>query len=152
MSMRRCFCSIFNNFGPILAFHALNIRKNCLAWAERYANIISNLFNSDSTIIQSYFLHCFNVFISCWRAEAISTTSSRPSLNRLYHNWTCVLLIVDFPNTTVNISNALAQNLIQFLWSIVSNSKNWSAEHDWPFYLSKTKTDNPKWLTLSTYI
>ena len=30
-----------------------------------YADIISNLSNSDSTTIQNYFLHCFNVFIDC---------------------------------------------------------------------------------------
>ena len=30
--------------------------------------------------------------------QVSSLTSSRPSLNRLYHNWTCVLLIVLVPN------------------------------------------------------
>ena len=57
-------------------------------------------------------------------------TSGRPSLNRLYHNWTCVLLIVDLPNATVYISNILAhlisfltQNLIMWLWWIFSNNK-----------------------------
>ena len=61
--------------------------------------------------------------------QASSLTSSRPSLNRLYHNWTCVLLIVDSPNVTVNVTNVLAyfisfftQNLIHFtLWSIFSH-------------------------------
>ena len=55
-------------------FHAWNISKNCLAWAERYVNIISNLSNCDSTIIQNHFLYCFNVFIGCWRARATSTS------------------------------------------------------------------------------
>ena len=39
--------------------------------------------------------------------RASSLTSPRSSLNQLYHNWTCVLLIVDSPNTTVSISNIL---------------------------------------------
>ena len=52
------------------SFHAYNIIKICSAWAERYANVISNLSNSDSTIIQIYFLHCFNVIINYWRVWA----------------------------------------------------------------------------------
>ena len=44
-----------------------------------------------------------------------SLTSSRPSLNQLYYNWTWVLLIVDAPNATINI-------IIQFLRLICSNS------------------------------
>ena len=31
------------------------------------ANIICSLSNSGLMIIQNYFLHCFNVFIDCWR-------------------------------------------------------------------------------------
>ena len=54
--------------------HAKNIRKNCLAWAERYAHIISNISNSDSTIIQNHFLQCYNVFIACWCARVIRTS------------------------------------------------------------------------------
>ena len=70
--------------------------------------------NSDATIIQNHLLHSFNVFISCCRVVlgrkrcASSLTYSRPSLNQLYHNWTCVLLLMDSPNATVNISNAFA--------------------------------------------
>ena len=58
------------------------IRKNCLACAERYANIISNLTNNNLTINQNDFFHCFNVFIG--RASLL--TSSLPSINRLFHN------------------------------------------------------------------
>ena len=47
-----------------------NIRKNCMAWANRYADILSNFSNSDSTILHNNFLHCFSVFIGCWRARA----------------------------------------------------------------------------------
>ena len=50
------------------------MRKNCLAWTERYANIISNLSNSDSAIIQNHVLHYFNVFIGCWLAQATRTS------------------------------------------------------------------------------
>ena len=112
------------------------------------------LYNSDSTIIQNYFLY-FNVFIGCWCARAVtsqltsSLTSSRPSLNRLRYNRTCVLLIVDSPNVTVNISNVLAhiisfftQNLIEFLWSIFETN----------LFICQKQTDNPKWLILSTYM
>ena len=36
--------------------------------------MISNLSNSDSTIIQNQFLHCFNVLIGCWIARAARTS------------------------------------------------------------------------------
>ena len=42
-----------------------------------------------------------------------SSLISQPFLKRLYYNWTCVLLIVDSPNATVNISNILT-HLISF--------------------------------------
>ena len=45
---------------------------------------------------------------------ASSLTSSWPSLNRLYHNWTCILLIVDSRHLILFFT----QNLLQFLWSI----------------------------------
>ena len=45
-----------------------NIRKNCTAWANRYADILSNFSNSDSTILRNDFLHYFSVLIGCWRA------------------------------------------------------------------------------------
>ena len=63
------FIKFWNNL-RCRTFHVWNTRKNSLAWAERYANIISNLSNSDSTINQNHFLHCFNIFIGFWRARA----------------------------------------------------------------------------------
>ena len=130
----------------------LTHKHRCVSWS-----VINDWFfhNSvrfwrivDSTIIHIHFLYCFNVFIGCWRARAIRT-SSWSSLNRLYHTWTCVLLVVGYPNaTTANISNVFAhlisfltKNLIQFLWSIISNSKKskCTPKQDLPFYLSKTK-------------
>ena len=96
----------------------LNIRKNCFEWAERYVNIISNL-----SFIASMFSSVVDVLR--WPVRASSLTSCRLSLSQLCHNWTCVLLIVDSPNVTVNISNVVAhlisfftENLIQFLWSL----------------------------------
>ena len=105
-----------------------------LAWAEQYANIISNHSYSNSLIIKNHFLTALMfssvVDVPGGPGRASSLIFTRPSLDRLYHNWTCVLLIVDSPNATVNISNHLAhlisyfaQNLIQFLWSNFSNSK-----------------------------
>ena len=69
-------------------------------------------------------------------------TSSRPSLNRLYHNWTYVLLIVDSPKGTVNISHVLAHFISIFTqnWSIFLNSKKSksTSKYDQAFYLSNT--------------
>ena len=67
----------FHESSPVMTFliksgTSLNIINIswCLAWAESYANVISNLSNSDSTIIQNHFLPCFNVFIGCRSAHA----------------------------------------------------------------------------------
>ena len=88
--------------------------------------------------------------------RASSLTSSRSSLNRLYHNWTCVLLIVNL----VNISNVLAhlisffrQNWIQFFWSIFRIVKNRRVHHTTTtnLFICQKQTDNPKCLILSTY-
>ena len=72
-----------------------------------------------------------------WPGSASALTSSRPSLNRLYHNWTCVLVTAH--PCTFQIS-FFTQNLIQFLWFIFPNSKisQSSTKHDKIFYLSKT--------------
>ena len=85
----------------------------------------------------SLLLQCFHLLLTTIIIDIFS-----PSLNRLYHKWTCVLLIVDSPNTAVNISHVLAQlisfftqNWIQFLWSNFSKS---TPKHDKTFYLSKT--------------
>ena len=52
------------------AFHTQNIQKNFMAWANRYANIISDLSDCDSAIVHNHFFHFFHVCISCWCAEA----------------------------------------------------------------------------------
>ena len=123
-----CFCSKFSIFGTIFAdarYTPKTTVKIYLAWAKRYANIISHISNSVSMIIQNHFRNCFNVFISCWRARS-SLTSSRSFLSRLYHNWTCFLLTVDLSNATVKISHLipfLTQNIIQFLCFMFSNSR-----------------------------
>ena len=41
-------------------FQTQNIPKYCMAWANRYAEILRNFYNSDSTILHN--------FIGCWRA------------------------------------------------------------------------------------
>ena len=56
------------------ASHAWNIRKTCMARANRYVNILSNFSTSDSMIFWNHFLHCFNIFIWCLRA---GTSSAR---------------------------------------------------------------------------
>ena len=50
-----------------------NIRKNCLAWAERYGNIISSLSNGDSTIMQNSF---FTASMFSWVVDMLG----RPGL------------------------------------------------------------------------
>ena len=54
ISMRRCFCSKFSNYGTIVAtgrFMPKTFEK--LLGMSLHANFISNLFNNDSTIIQT---------------------------------------------------------------------------------------------------
>ena len=128
-SPERCSCDVvFTQHWAILeqsscrTFRAYNMRKNCL----RYANIISNLSNSDSRIIKSFssLLHCFHRLLTC------SGDQDEPRhlhlfglpLNHWYHNWTCVLLILDSPNVTVNISNILAYLLLFFIWNLIQKS------------------------------
>ena len=90
----------------------------------------------DSKIIQNHFFLCFYRLLTC-------STFLKPVIPQL----NLFSLLVDLPNAIVNISNILAhliphftQNLIQFPWSIFSNSnksKN-TPKHDVPFYVSKT--------------
>ena len=105
----------------------------------------------------SKLLSVVDVLVRLGRASSL--TSSWPSLNRLYYNWTCVLLIVDLANATVNISNVLTclisfltQNYIHFLWSIFSNIKNRRTHQNMTnIFICQKQTDNPKLLILSKY-
>ena len=75
--MRHCFCSKYSNFGTIFAAARFMPKTSVkIAWHEPNDNdnIISNLSNSDSTIIQNHFFYCFNVFIGCRRARATRTS------------------------------------------------------------------------------
>ena len=45
-----------------------------MLWSNRYADILSNFSNSDSTILHKNFLHCFSAFIGCWRAGPSSAS------------------------------------------------------------------------------
>ena len=127
MSMRSYFSSKFSNFGIIFAaWHGPNDMPTSLATSliviRRLTKIIFFIASMFSSVVD----------VLGRLGLASSLTSSWSSLNRLYHNWTYVLLLVDLPKATVNISSGLAhlipfftQNLIrvQFLWSISSNSK-----------------------------
>ena len=73
MYMRSCFCSKFSNFGTVFAAARL-MPETAVKIVCYYANIISNLSNSDSTIIHNHFVHCFKVFIGCWSARATRTS------------------------------------------------------------------------------
>ena len=83
--------------------------------------------------------------------RASSLTSSRPSLNRWYHNWTYVLLIVHQPNSTVNISNILANLISFFTQNLIQSYLQSALKHDYTFICQK-QTDKPIWLILSIYI
>jgi len=53
------------------AFHTQNIRQNFMAWANWYANIISDFSDCNSAIVHNNFFHFFHVdFIGCWCAGA----------------------------------------------------------------------------------
>ena len=92
-----------------------------------------------------------------WPGRASSLTFSRPSLYRLYHNWTCVLLIVDSPNATVNISNVFAhiislftQNLLVSLVHFLNKKKTRRVHQSTTnLLICQQQTDNLKWLILS---
>ena len=93
-SPKRCFCSKFSNFGTIFAAARFMPKTSVkIAWHE--PNEIPTLSATSLIVIR---LLSKNIYFI-----ALSLTSSRASLNRLYHNWTCVLLIVDSPNATVTI-------------------------------------------------
>ena len=77
MSTWRCFCSKLGNFGTIFAATRFMPKTSVkMAWHEpndMRTSSATSLIVSDSMIIQNHFLHCFNVFICCWRARTIKT-------------------------------------------------------------------------------
>ena len=134
------------------------------------------------------------IFFIALMISSVVDALGRTSLNRLDHNWTSVLLIMDSSNATVNISNVhfnlifytklntvslvipesnlcsaysrlakrptvnisnvfahliafFIQNLIQYLWSIFSNSKNRRAyQNTINLFICQKQTDNSKCL------
>ena len=83
--------------------------KNCMAWTNRYADILSNFSNSDSTILHNNFLHCFSVLIGCWRAGP-----SRASvIIHLFSKLSVFEHLIPF----------FTQNLMHILWSIFFDSR-----------------------------
>ena len=132
MFMRRCFCLKFSKFWTIFAARRfMPIISVKIAWHEpndmptssATSLIVIRGLSKISFFIASMFSSVIDVFGRLERASSVK--SSRLYLNRLYHNWICILLIVDPSNATVNISNVFAhlisfvtQNLIQVLWSI----------------------------------
>lgn len=71
--MRWFFWLKLSNFGT----HYAATHPTCLVYANWKANILSTFSNSSSTILHNNFRHCFNVFVSCWRAPA-SRVNHRP--------------------------------------------------------------------------
>ena len=153
--MRRCFCSKFCNFGTIFAAAFFMLKHAYIAWHET-----NNMPTSSATSlivirrlskIISFTASMFSSLVEVLGRKGwpSSFTYSRPSLNRLYQNWICVLLLVYSPNATVNISNVLArfilfftQNLIQFFepfFRIVRNRKA-HQKYDDTIFLSVTNT------------
>ena len=93
-----------------------NIRKNCMARAKRYADILSNFSNSDSTILYNNFLHCFSVFIGCWRAGP-----SRASVVIHFFSTFCEEL-VPLVNTFLTYSTLTVCHFQHFKWFSALNS------------------------------
>ena len=105
------FCSKFRIFVIIFsAAHFMSKKFIKISWHE-----LNDMATSSATsliVIRQLFKIIFftaSMFSSVVdvlgrSGRASSLTSSQFSLSRLYHNWTCVLLIVDLPNATVNIS------------------------------------------------
>ena len=143
-----------------------NIRKNCMAWDNRYADILINFSNSDSTILHNNFLQCFSVSIGCWRAGP-----SKASVVIHLFSTFCeelvplvnTFLTYSTPYATFNISSVFehlipffTKNLMHILWSIFFDSRKspTHAKHFWPLCLSQTnkQTKNAILLKLLTYI
>lgn len=114
-----------------------NMHKNCMAWANRYTDILGKFFNSDLTILHNNFRHCLNVFINCWPAEP-----PRVAFVINIHSGFCVELVLlinisifctkytrQMPQSTFQVSWCTSfyfstQNLIQILLSNFFDSKN----------------------------
>ena len=114
------------------AFHTQNIRKNFMAWANRYANIISDFSDCDSAIVHNHFFHFFYVFINCWCAGAFGAfvifnvvTAILETLIPLLSS--CFthsrLTFVNILHTLLHFISFFTQNLIQILWSISFNKQ-----------------------------
>ena len=120
-----------NNLFPLRAYSRDLLRGNrrrntfciwfwCLAWGSNPSCTFNNpthyLLNHGDIVQNSSSsrLAINSCQRNCARATRTNMTSSRPSLNRLCHNWTCVLLIVDSPNVTVNILNVFAHLILFF--------------------------------------
>ena len=136
------FCSKFSDFGiifPAARFMAKTFVK--IAWHEPNdmpASSAMFLIRRLSKII-FFTASMFSSVVDLLGrpGRVLSLTFIRPSLNRLYHNRTCVLLIVDSPNATVNILNVLAhfisfftQNLIHFFSNTRSKKSKSTPKHD----------------------
>ena len=114
MSMRHCFCSKFSNFGTIFAAARFMPKTSVkIAWHE--PNDMPTSSATSLVVIRRlskiifFTASMFSLVVDVLErpGQASSLKSSRCSLNRLYHNWTYVLLIVDSQNT-VDISSVLA--------------------------------------------
>ena len=121
------FCSKFSNFGTIFAATRFMPKTSVkIAWHELNDMPTSSATSRFDDYPKSFssLLQCLHRLLMCSgdQDEHLSLASSRPSLNRLYHNWTYVLLRVDSPNVTINISNVFAHLIAffiqNFLWSL----------------------------------
>ena len=112
ITMRCCFCLKFSNFATTFDAACFMLKTSGqIAWHEPY-DMSTSLATSLIVIrglskINFFTASMFSSVVDVFGrpGEVSSLKSSRPSLNRLYYNWTCVVLIVDSPNATVNISN-----------------------------------------------
>ena len=86
--------------------------------------------------------------------RASSLKSSLPSLNRLYHNWTGVQLLVDSPNKrySQHFKSVCTFGLIFYTFDpFFRIEKNRRAHQNTTnFFICQKQTDNPKWLILAS--
>ena len=103
ISMRRFFAQKFCNFSTI--FTAIRFISKISTKIACYEH--TDMLTSTATslivirwVVKNYFLHCFNVFIGCWRTQAIRTCIVVDIFSAFLKP-----VILYMPNATLNISN-----------------------------------------------
>ena len=125
MSMRRCFCSKFSNFETIYATARFMPKTNVKSpWDE--PDDMPTLLKTSLIVIRRLSKIIF--FNGCWRARATRTSIVIDIFSVFLKTVTSQLNLCSANSRLAKRHNQhfecpCTQNLIQFLWSIFSNSK-----------------------------